>query len=58
MAAAMDRPVAELIRQAMAEYIQRRRKAAHSIADLAAHASGRLLLPWNRSEILDEMIEP
>lgn len=57
MAAAADRPVAELLRQAMSEYLQNRRKASHSVADLAPHPSGRLLRPWTRSEILDEMLE-
>jgi predicted transcriptional regulator len=49
------RPVAELIRQAMAEYLERE-DARRSILDLPAHDSGKLLRSWSRSQILDEMI--
>jgi ribbon-helix-helix CopG family protein len=49
------RPVAELIREAMAEYLDRRGKRKGSIFDLPPHPSGPLLAPWTRDELLDEM---
>jgi hypothetical protein len=51
------KPVAELIREAMAEYLDRRGKRQGSIFDLSPHPSGRLLAPWTRDELLDEMRE-
>lgn len=53
----LHRPVAELIRDAMAEYLERRGRRKGSIFDLAPHPSGRLLRPWTREELLDEMLE-
>lgn len=55
MAARTGRPVAELIRQAMAEYLDRERPGRRSVLDLPAHDSGKLREPWTRSELLDEM---
>ena len=49
------RPVAELIRQAMAEYLERESRSGRSVLDLAPHPSGALLLPWSRDELLEEM---
>jgi hypothetical protein len=49
------RPIAELIRQAMVEYLERERRTARSVLDLAPHPSGALLLPWSREEIFEEM---
>jgi len=51
------RAVAELIRDAMAEYLERRRGSAGSVMDIPPHASGAQLVPWSRSELLDEMLE-
>jgi hypothetical protein len=49
------RPVAELLREAMAEYIERQR-AAHSMGSLPPHGSGaQLRRSATRSELLDEM---
>jgi len=57
LAAASDRPVAELIRQAMADYIQRIRQEGQPLASLDPHDSGALLRPWTRAELLDEALE-
>jgi hypothetical protein len=51
------KPVAELIREAMAEYLARR-ESSGSLFDLAPHPSGALLQPWSREDLLDEMLDP
>jgi hypothetical protein len=58
IAAREERPVAELIRQAMTEYLSRERRGGRSILEIAPHESGALAGSWTRDEILDEMIEP
>lgn len=50
-----ERPVAELIRQAMAEYLTRERQNGGSVLDIVPHESGALLTGWTRDEIFDEM---
>ncbi|MBI3962779.1 MAG: ribbon-helix-helix protein, CopG family [Deinococcus sp.] len=57
LAARTGRPVAELIRQAMVDYLERERSRNWSIADIPPHNSGALLLPWTRHELFEEMIE-
>lgn len=57
IAAREGRPVAELLRQSMVEYIERRRQVAPSVLALAAHDSGPLLAEWSRADLLDEVIE-
>jgi hypothetical protein len=52
------RPVAELIREAMTEYLGRHRRRRGSIFDVPHHDSGPLLKPWTREELMDEMIGP
>ena len=56
VAARRGRPVAELIRQAMEEYLTRQRETGASVFELAPHRSGRMLQGWDRSELLDEML--
>lgn len=56
LSSATGRPVAELIRQAMSDYLDARRKQSHSILDIEAYKSGPLLESWSRSEVYDEMI--
>jgi hypothetical protein len=51
------RPVAELIRQGMMDYLERERKANRSIMEIPPHKSGKLLKGWTRSDILEEMLE-
>ncbi|MGH9323006.1 MAG: ribbon-helix-helix domain-containing protein [Vicinamibacteria bacterium] len=58
LASARGRPVAELIRQAMEEYLERERSRRQSLLDRAPHESGRLLRPWTRDELLEEMVSP
>jgi predicted transcriptional regulator len=55
LAARTGRPVAELIRQGMGEYLERARTTGRSVLGLAPHESGRLRRSWTRSELLDEM---
>jgi len=55
MAARTGRPVAELIRSAMAEYLDRERRGRLSVLDLPVHDSGELRERWTRSGLLDEM---
>jgi hypothetical protein len=50
------RQVAELIRDAIAEYAATRRGASGSLFDLEPHPSGALLASWTRSELLDERL--
>ncbi len=58
LAAHDGRPVSELIRQSMVEYIERRRAGARSVLNLTPHDSGPLLAEWSRSDLLDEMRAP
>lgn len=51
------RAVAELIREAMSEYVERRRGGGGSLLDILPHASGAQLSSWSRSELFDEMLE-
>lgn len=59
LAARRGRPVAELLREAMAEYLSRERRARKSRAfsDIPAHQSGKMLKGFTRSELYDEMLE-
>jgi hypothetical protein len=55
LAARRGRPVAQLIREAMTEYLARESGGVVSLFDLAPHPSGPLLEGWTREELLDEM---
>jgi len=57
LAEQQGRPVAELIRQAMTEFLERKRRNDRSVVELSPHQSGKLLKDWTRSEIFDEMLE-
>jgi hypothetical protein len=57
LAARSGRSVADLLREAMAEYLMRERRTGRSILDLPPHRSGRLLAGWTRSKLMDEMVE-
>lgn len=52
------RPVSELIREAMSEYLGRKIGRGPSLFDMPPHPSGDLLKPWTREELLDEMLNP
>jgi hypothetical protein len=56
LATRSGRPVAELIRQAMVDYLDLERRSHRSMLQIEPHDSGRLLRPWNRSELLDERV--
>jgi hypothetical protein len=56
IAARTNRSVADLIREAMAQYVAARRRTGRAFLDSPPHASGRLRRKWTRSEIMDEMI--
>lgn len=55
LAVRRGRPVAELIREAMTEYLARESGREVSLLDLAPHSSGPLLEGWTREDLLDEM---
>lgn len=52
------RPVSELIRDAMAEYLGRKVGRGPSLCDIQAHPSGAALKDWTREELFDEMLDP
>lgn len=56
LAAREGRPAAELVREAMQEYLARAGSAAHSLRDVPVHDSGKLRKGWTRSGLLDEML--
>lgn len=56
IAARTGRPVAELIREAMAQYVESRRRSARSLLEIPPHPSGALRAKWTRTELLDEML--
>lgn len=57
LAGLQGRPVAALIRQAMADYLEREGRRGRSILEIPAHDSGDLLAGWTRSELYDEMLD-
>lgn len=57
LAAERGRPVAELILQAMEEYLDNHRRRRRSVLDRKPHDSGPLLEPWTREQLLDEMLD-
>ncbi len=57
LAARRGRPVAELLREAMAEYLSRERPTGRTLNDIPAHESGRMLRGWTRSDLFDEMLD-
>lgn len=57
LAAQAGRPVAELIREAMARYLEERASRRVSLLKIEPHASGRLVSEWTRSDLYDEMLD-
>ena len=55
LAGRRGRPVAELVREAMAEYVVRERRTGTRFADIPPRSLGRPLRPWTRDELYDEM---
>jgi len=56
IASSQGRPVAELVREAMAEYVVRERQSGPSVLDIPPLGAGRQVRGWTRKEIYDEMI--
>lgn len=56
LAAREGRPAAELVREAMQEYLARAGSATHSLRDVPVHDSGKLRKGRTRSGLLDEML--
>lgn len=57
IAARQNRPVAALIRDAMAQYVMQEQRRGPSVLELEPFHCGPLRRPWTRSEVLDEMLE-
>ena len=55
LAGRRGRPVAELVREAMAEYVVRERGSGTRFPDIPARSLGRRLRPWTREDLYDEM---
>ena len=56
LAAREGRPAAELVREAMQDFLARSDAATHSLLDVPAYDSGRPRKGWTRSGLLDEML--
>ena len=57
LAAQDERPVAELIREAMSHWLAGHRRTGGSLADIRPVECGAPLRPFDRSEVADEMFE-
>lgn len=57
LAAHDQRPVAQLIRDAMRLWLIGHRRDGGSLADIAPLNCGAVLVPFNRAEVADEMFE-
>jgi hypothetical protein len=55
LAGRRGRPVAELVREAMAEYVVRERRTGTPLRDIPPRSLGRQLRPWTRDDLYDEM---
>lgn len=56
IASRRHRPVAEEIREAMAEYVVRERRSGSSLFDRLPADAGRQLSSWTRTDLFDDMI--
>jgi len=57
IAARRGRPVAEVVREAMAEYLVRARPAGPSLLSLEPAEAGKQLSDWSRDELFEEMLD-
>jgi hypothetical protein len=48
------RPVAELIREALVDLVERERRSQPSVLSIEPHDSGRVLARWKRCDFLEE----
>jgi hypothetical protein len=55
LAGRRGRPVAELVREAMAEYVVRERGSGSRIPDIPPRSLGRQLRSWTRDDLYDAM---
>ena len=56
LAAREGRPAAELVREAMQDFLTRADSAAHSLLEVPAHDAGKAKGAWTRAGLLDEML--
>ena len=52
----LGKPVSQLIRNAMALYLQKEPEPGPSVLDLPSYPSGQMSGPWQREELFEEMI--
>jgi sarcosine oxidase delta subunit len=57
LAARTGRPVAELIQEALGDYLEHRRGRRGSLFDVPVHHGGAQLKTWARDEVFDEIID-
>lgn len=57
LAAQDERPVAELIREAMSRWLVEQRRNGGSLADIRPVDCGEMLRPFDRSEVGEEMFD-
>jgi hypothetical protein len=57
LAAQDERPVAELIREAMARWLVEHRRSGGSLADIRPVDCGEMLRPFDRNEVADETFD-
>jgi len=57
LAGAADRPVAELIREAMASWLEAQRRTGPSLLAVELVDCGAVLRPFDRAEVADEMFD-
>lgn len=55
LAAQSERPVAQLIREAMSEWLATHRRDGHSLAHVEPIDCGAPLAPYDRADVADEM---
>lgn len=57
IASRRHRPVAEEIREAMAEYVVRERRSGPSLFDRSPAEVGEQIAPFHRGDLFDEMLD-
>jgi hypothetical protein len=57
LAAREGKPVAELLREAMADYLQRKLPTGRRLTEIPARKGRQIVEGWTRSEVFDEMID-
>ena len=57
LATTRKRPIAELIREAMRDFLHKERASGHTLENITARDGGTFLKPWTRGELYDEMLD-